>query len=269
MKKRFLLPLLLVGSLTACGGGSGGGLVTGGKQYKEGDAANVDSALREAKEGKLKKVTVSEKVDFTYKMSAQGQSYSMSEKLDGKAVVDLEEETMEATFKVTASEGGQSQSANVQFKVAKDEAGGYSLISGSYSGGFDEEGLEEMFEMASYTVYSWNYAGENGFIEQMAEAGSGYGSAVAGFVQEVLNNLVIAGDPATGTFDVGLGKAVKLDYQGITFSFNKLKYSYKDCLLKDVVFGLKGSGNYSAQGVSASVNINETAEMHYSYEFKA
>ena len=270
MKKRFLLPcLLLVSSLTACGGGSGGGLVTGGKQYKEGDAANVDSAVKAQKEDSIKKVILDEKVDFSYKLSAQGQSYSMTEKVDGRATIDIDAKTIEGAFKFSGSTGGQKQNESVNFKVQRNDNGYYETVSGNYEIAFNEDSLEEIFDMAYYTVYSWNFSSENGLVAQMAESAEGYGSEIEAFMREIIANMVISGDPATGTFDVGLGKAVKLDYQGINFSFNKMKYSYKDCYLKNVVLGLKGSGSYSYGGQSASISISETVEANYSYEFRA
>ena len=269
MKKRLMFPcLLLVSSLTACGGSSGG-LVAGGQPYREGAAQAVDPALRAQKEDTIKTVTIRESISISAKASYSGQSYSLSEKLSGSMVVDLEQRTMNGNFDLSYSVSGQSQSTKITFN-AYENNGRITITSGSnYSAAFSESTLEVAYNGANYTVYSWNFSRDaNDAYSYLnligGESAMGYGEEIMSFVETILDNMVISGNPSTGTFDVGLGKVVNFTYSGIRFSYNKFKISYKNCLLDSEVVGVKASG--STSGVSMS--INESADVHYSYTFK-
>ena len=273
MKKRILFPcLLLVSSLTACGG-SGGGLVTGGQPYKDGVAQAVDPAIKAQKEGTIKTVTAKESVSVSVKISYNGQSYSVSEKISGSMVVDLEAKTMNGDFDLSVGYSGETTRQKIRFSAS--ETNGQLIINSGaeYSSVISTSTLEQIYDTATYTVYSWNFSRAEadmstyfGFVDD--DAAMGYGEEISSFVKDLLNNLVIAGDPSTGTFDVGLAKAVTMNLEGINFSFNKFKISYKDCLLTSELLGLRGSGSIASGGQRVSISISETAEVNYSYTFR-
>ena len=265
MKKRFLLPcLLMVGSLSACGGN--GGLVKGGVAYREGDAAKVDAALKAQKEGSVATCTVNESADVNIKMSYQGQNANMTEKLKAKMTADLVNKTFEGNIDINMSMNGESQKTNISFNAR--EVNGPLVIntSGAYSSALSEDNIETYYTQASYAIYSWNYSLDaSGELETLMEGLDSVSSAtITSFVRDLYNSMAIAGDPATGTFDVGLSKPVSVNISGLDMTYNKLKYSYKDCLLQSAVVGLKGSGNVSG----VSVNIDETVEANYSYTYR-
>ena len=265
MKKRFLLPcLLMVGSLSACGGNSG--LVKNGVAYREGDAAKVDAALKAQKENSVATCTVNETADIGIKMSAEGQTVNMSESVKAKMTADLVNKSIEGTFDMNINSNGQTQKVSMSFDGR--EVGGQLVVNtyGQYASVLTEDNIETYYMQASYAIYSWNYSldasGELATLMEQMDAVSS--ASIASFLQNLYSNMVIAGDPATGTFDVGLSKPVSLYISGLDLSYNKMKYSYKDCLLQSAVVGIKGSGNLSGY----SVSINESVEANYSYTYR-
>ena len=263
MKKRFLLPcLLLVTSLSACGGA--GDFVSGGSAYKEGDAAKVDAALRAEKENKVKQVTEKITSDTSYDVNYNGQATKSSQKMSGSAKVDVDEKKIEGNFKVDATSNGQSASQNVNFK-AQEVNGYFQYTEGEAEAAYLDLELDSLYEQATYQIYSWNYIMETDEIQSALSQAESVGASIG---RDFFNKMVIAGDPATGTFDVGLGEKFSFTYQGATFAFTKLKYSYKDCLLQKAVIGFDYEGSGSGNGISVSAKLNMNATYEFSYVMK-
>lgn len=264
MKKRFLLPcLLLVASLSACGG-AGGDFVSGGSAYKEGDAAKVDAALRAEKEDKVKQVTEKMNSSVSYDVNYNGQAVKSSQKLSGSVKVEVDEKKIEGDFKVNVSSNGQKASQNIKFKG--QEIDGYlQFTEGEAEAEAMDLDLDSFYEQATYEIYSWNYIMESEEIKAALDQAEGYGASIG---KDFFNKMVINGDPAKGTFDVGLGEKFSFTYQGATFAFTKLKYSYKDCLLQKAVVGFNYSGGSSYDGTTVSVKLNMDATYEFSYVMK-
>ena len=274
MKKRYLIPSLLLLSsvaLTACNG-EGGGLVKGGQKYRAGDAQNVSPALRAEKEGSVKTVTENINMSVSMKMSASGRSLSVSEKLSGSIKVDLVNHTLDGNFTVSASvSGAGSQTTKATFR-ANEQNGVITIQNGSnYESSYDEESLATLYEEASYTIYSWNYEPSEGQIGQLTEALSSLSEVTSADtimkeISKMYSNIYIAGEVETGTFDIGLAEGYTLNIiAGLPITFNKMKSSYKEGLVRSSVVGLTMKGKVDGM----SMNITETMTVNYSYETSA
>lgn len=267
MKHKHLLScLLLVSSLTACGGN--GGVITGGTPYKDGQAAAVNPELKQEKEGKVKTVKVTETMSFSMKVSSQGYNLSISEKLNGNLLVDLDEHTINGSFKLSLSTQGQSMSGTINISAAENDGRLVVSIDDSTSGSYiSESQIETIYDAANYTIYSWNFTTESfgGLMEQLEAADLPTDINIEGYVRDIFNSIVIKGDASTGNFDIGLGKAINLEYQGVKVSLNSMKYSYKSCMLASANIGMSISG--SSQGSSISGSVSTSA--NYSYTYRA
>lgn len=264
MKKRFLLPcLLLVGSLSACGGASGG-LVKGGRAYREGDAAAVNPALKAQKDGSVKAVTVNEKVTLKMDLSYGSQKATMSETANAKIKVDFSNKKLDGEMKISVKSNGQSQNVNISFDA--QERNGQIVVNtyGEYASAITDDVVEAYYMSAKYEIYSWNYSINSQELGKLLEElDSTSGASATAFVKDLYNNTVISGDVENGNFEVGLGKPITLRLSGIDMKFNKLKYTYKDCLLKSAVIGMSADGASSGVGYK----ISEEASINYSYTF--
>ena len=125
--------------------------------------------------------------------------------------------------------------------------------------------MDSLYEQATYQIYSWNYIIETDEIQSALSQAESVGASIG---RDFFSKMVIAGDPANGTFDVGLGEKFSFTYQGATFAFTKLKYSYKDCLLQKAVIGFDYEGSGSGNGISVSAKLNMNASYEFSYVMK-
>ena len=271
MKKRYFIPSLLLlasTSLTACSG-EGGGLITNGQKYRAGDAQNVDPSLRLQKEDTIKTVTEKMNMSASIKISTRGSSLSISEKLSGTVVVDLVNHKISGNYTISASATGSgSQSMKISFK-ATEENGYISIYEGENysSANIDSDTLSTMYQEASYTVYSWNYEPSEGQIGQLVDTlGSlteiADADDIMREVERMYSSFYFTGNLETGTFDVGLAEGFTLNIiPNMPITFNKMKASYKDCLIQSSIVGLTMKGKEG----DVSYNISETLKVTYSY----
>lgn len=271
MKKRYFIPSLLLlasTSLTACSG-EGGGLITNGQKYRAGDAQNVDPSLRLQKEDTITTVTEKMNMSASIKISSRGSSLSISEKMSGTVVVDLVNHKINGNYTISASAtGAGSQSMKISFK-ATEQDGYISIYEGENysSANIDSDTLSTMYQEASYTVYSWNYEPSEGQIGQLVDTlGSlteiADADDIMREVERMYSSFYFTGNLETGTFDVGLAEGFTLNIiPNMPITFNKMKASYKDCLVQSSIVGLTMKGKED----DVSYNISETLKVAYSY----
>ena len=279
MKKKLLIPcLLLAGSLTACESG----LISGGEPYKEGDAAKVSEALKTEKQDKVKTMSYKQTIemDMTTKSGDEKASGSVDSTL--KAELDLDNKTAEVSYSMKAKSKGTSESYSATVKAKGDGNGNFQVTDskGNYAELKDSINFGELFDVAKTSIYCWNFTIETedlgSALEEVDILG---GSMDAGkFVNDLKESIVIKGDVANGTFDVGLSKEVKasasynLEGMGnmkMDFTFTKMKYSFKDCMLKSSIIGLECTGDMSIPLLgSMTYSYDITTKGEYSYSFK-
>ena len=81
-------------------------------------------------------------------------------------------------------------------------------------------------------------------------------------VERMYSSFYFTGNLETGTFDVGLAEGFTLNIiPNMPITFNKMKASYKDCLIQSSIVGLTMKGKEN----DASYNISETMKVTYSY----
>lgn len=269
MKSKFLIGLLTL-ALTACGGGSGsGGLIKGGQDYSSDQQQKVqavEQATKEEVEEGIKGVTINEKstINYSVKGSYGGQSYSYSMAMneETKYVLNFEQKTIELTQTATTKMNGQSQTEKAVIK-AKNVDGMWTVTEGqqydlAYSIGYIYEGFCE-------TIYSWNFLpSNNDFDDLFDELGStGVSIDAQTALQELYNSFVISGDPESGTFQVGLGKAINLQSViGYPAVIDSLMSSFKNYLAQSMSMSMHMS--MSEQGASVSMKVSESMTFSYS-----
>lgn len=267
MKKRLLIPSLLLlsaTSLTACEG-AGASFVKNGQPYTEGAAQRVSPALRAQKEGSVKAVKVTSKTNIKMKMSIDGKKYSIGAKVSGAADIDLDNRTIVGNYTTTASVSGMSGSSKVKFSARDRGDGTFVFVSGeNYEASFTEASLSALFDEASYSIYSWNYTIDSQNLADALEGLEGQtsesvdGNSVA---NQLSSNFVFNGDFESGTFDVGLAKAITIRVSGLSLVFDKFIASYKDCFIKSSTIGIKLDYTQDGESVSLALTYSDT----YSY----
>ena len=274
MKKRILIPcLLLAGSLTACDSG----MVTKGVPYKEGDAAKVSEALKAEKKDSLKAIKFESTATVEMTAKASGEKESVKATADLVAKVDLEGKTIDMDVKSAAKGSGQSVSYKASAK-AKDNGSGVMTVTstdGDYaqiSSDFDFDGI---YVNATFGIYSWNFTLGTSELDSVV---SQIGSDMKGLVDDLSANILLDGDVEKGTFDVGISKEItgKINAGGsdigasmnMNFTITKMKYTFKDCLLRSSIIEMKANADYSIFGESASLEYVISNELDVSYTTK-
>lgn len=272
MKKRFIPTLMLLSfmSLTACGGDNSG-FVKNGVAYKNGDAAQINADVKAAKENKVRTVREDLNMDLYMKISYNGQSSTIKEKMSGFLDVDIDAKTIVGKFDISASVDSTKQSSRLDFK-AEEQNGEFVLTKGADAAeSFDSEKLASLYEKASVNIYSWNYSSDtddiSSIISQSGTSSLSEAEATA-LLKKLYANIVVSGDFTTGTFEIGLGKSMKITVGGYPFTFTKLKTAYEDGLMKSTVAGLSLNYKQSANGQTASISFKESVDYNFSYTFR-
>ena len=271
MKSKFFVGLMVL-ALSACGGSSsGGGLIKGGEEYdaeKEQEVQNVPEAVKREKAESVKGVTINEKSTINYSMKAsyEGQSYSMSMKVvdESKYVLNFEQESISLTMKATANINGQS-STEKSTTEAKRQNGEWVLVSGNEGSAFDASDLGMIYEGYCETIYSWNYfPAEADFDDLFGQLDqTGVDLDVQKIMEEIYSSFVISGDPASGTFQVGLGKSINFQEAiGYPAVVDSLSTSFKDYLAQSM--SMKMHMNMSESGSSIKMNVSTAQSFSYS-----
>ena len=261
--KKSLLLLSLTG-LTACGS-TGGTYVKNGQAYRAGEVANVNAEVKAAKENKIATVTEKIDMDLTIKASGNGQSVKMGTKMTGTINVDLVEKTLEGNLKVDVNLSGTKVSQQASF-TAKEEDGVVNYVTYNelaYST-YSPDQLTSMYKEASTGLYSWTYSPETANIEDLLSEAGNTGAntqqTIAAY-EKITKALVYSGDFATGTFEIGLGKALTIKIDNVPVTFNKFVTSFEEGLMKSTVIGFKLSSN--SNGAKASADLSVTTEFLY------
>lgn len=264
MKKVFIPALLLLSmvGLSACNADNG--LVKGGQAYRDGDAAKVSAEVKEAKEGKIKKITEKLSSTMVMKETAMGQSATIKSKTSGSVVIDLEAKTLAYNVKTTASSGSQSYSQVANYTAKQGADGSFSLVSGQYDTSSDDETVRFVYEELSQSVYSWNYTGDSSALgEALAVLGSSEEATAESLklYEDLAKKIVISGDASTGNIEIGISEPIKLTVENMPFEVSKMKYVYKDGLLQNSVNELKME--MTDEGGKASISYKSTASFSY------
>lgn len=269
MKKLFV-PTLLVLSLTCLTGcGDNGVYVKNGQPYKQGDAAGISAEVKAEKENSVKTVTQKDTLTMKISASARGQSASGTETIKGSCTIDIDNKSIEGSYSISGSGALKDvlDNTTISFK-AKDQEGLFVVYEGQEgSEMYSTVELGEIYEFATYNIYSWNYVAQKDQVSELIDSLSDYSgelNEVTNFVNDFQKNLVMAGDPAVGTFDIGLAKALKVTIEGFTLTVNKMKVSYVDGLIKSSVSGLTMKGKEEGVSISASITSSTT----YTYTFR-
>ena len=265
-----LLVLSLVG-LTSCGGNNG--LVKGGQAYRDGQLDSVNEEVKTNVDGKVKIVNEKVTSDISMKMTFEGQTESMSAKINGNLKIDLDAAKIDGNYSISSKAGGENETMKLDFTAQQQEDGSFTFTSGNEElvEQFQQIDLAVAFEQAETTIYAWNYSMDSESI--MSLVGSGLsGSEMSEqdleqalvLVESLSKSLFISGDVEKGSFEIGLAEAAKLNIGGMPFEFNKLKSVYKDGLLRSTIAGY--SMNLSGDTMKISASATSTAE--YTYEMR-
>lgn len=258
MKKLFFPSLVLVSmmGLVACGGGDNG-LVKDGKAFKDGETAKVSEEVKVATNGKVKSVTQKTSTTQTTKTTVGGKTETSKQSSSSTIKYNFEAKTIEGKL----SQAGQSLS----FKAAQQTDGSFEYVTGgpTIRESMTPEALTLLYEAVQVNIYSWNYQSDvSSLLGSLVSIGEIDTSSVESLVEltNLLNSkMVISGDTAKGTFDIGCAEPFTFDLDfgsllgnsgseagsilsligNIPLNVYKMKYSYKDGLLRSSVNAAK------------------------------
>lgn len=283
MKKLFFPSLVLVSmmGLVACGGDNG--LVKNGVAFKEGDAGKTSETVRQSVEGKVKSVTEKTSVSLSARVSLLGQTSKVSGSVSSKYDFNFDEGTVSGDHKMTVSSGGSKQTQSAVFDAKKQADGSFTFTKNTDRENYDEQTVAALYQSAEYSIYAWNFTMDlDSLLGAISSSGmdvlSGNELAAASALTSALSNkLVISGDATTGSFEIGIKEAVKLDIDlssieeassmsssSLPMTLTKMKYVFKDGFLRSQVAGI--SMNYNESGVGMDMNISSSTS--YSYVMK-
>lgn len=294
MKKRFIpvFTALALTGLVACGS-SDNGLVKNGVAYKDGDAAKTSETVRQSVEGKVKKVTEKLSMKATTTAKYGDTKESAKENVSASLAYDFEQGTVDGTYTDSMTSSGKTQKNTAKFKAKQQADGSFQFSENNAADTFDETAVAAMYLDASTSIYAWNFTMD---LESLMGTVSAAGSAalagtdltsLAGAFSELATNLVIDGDATTGSFEVGLKEEYKLNLDlssmlegledsettsmisllGLTelpMTIYKMKYVYKDGLLRSEVAGVKLKMDMLGMVMEMKADSTTT----YSYEMK-
>ena len=269
MKKRYLIPTLMLLSatgLTACS--SNVGFIVNGQPYVDGSAARVSPQLKQQKDGSVKTVTMDSTISVNVKASQGYNSASVKSSISGKAVVNLDNKTINGNYTVKASvTGAGSESTKVNF-TAEQENETFYLTSGTeYEGISTSADLSKLYEEATYTIYSWNFNPQtNDVADAINNLQDQLGSQidVQKIYNDITNNIYFVGDFESGNFEAGFAKKLSFMVDSVKVTYDGMKVSYKDCFIQSQYLGLSAS----AKQDGIKVNLSITYKTNFSYTYK-
>ena len=261
MKKKILIPCLLFAcSLTACDDG----LVTKGVAFKDANVTAIDTNVKNEKNNSFKKLKIENKVETVITAKGNGESLKITGETSGTFDIDLVQNTLEISMKANAKSGSTKTEVKGTVKVKKENGNIKTISSTGDASIFKDIDYNDYFTTGIDNCYSWNFEINDDIIEQAASESSISKSTAKNIVDNITENLMVDGDTAKGTFDVGIKKVVPVTIEGTTVNYTKLKYSFKDSLLQSSILGVSASATKS--GASATTTI--TIESNYSYTMK-
>ena len=267
MKKRHLIPSLLLlsaTSLTSCSG-SIKGLIEEGQPYVNGQARLINSEVQEKAENSFEVVTMKSKTKVSLKETVDRQSISVSATVNGTAVVDINKRSIEYTLSTSASALGMGGSSKVKIKAQEQNSEWVITSSNNAELSISSEDLGVIFDQASYEVYSWNYTLDEERLNQLVgqvESLGIEGDEIKQLYSDLNDSLVYTGDFATGTFEIGLSRAVSFTLSELKCTYNKMRYCYKDGLINSLVLGMKVE--YQSEDVKLVIGLTSTNSYSYS-----
>ena len=261
MKKKILIPcILLMGTLTACNDG----LVTKGVPFKEANITAIDESIKNEKKGSIKKVTIESDIETQLDVKVAGEKASATANATTTAKIDLIEMTVELSTKIVSKSGKTEIKKEGSMKVKKENNTLRTISSSGDTSSFNNIEFDNYFTGDVDGCYSWNFTIGDDVIEQAASNSNVSTSTAKEITTKISDKLMVDGDTAKGTFDVGIKEEVPLSINGVTTKYTKLKYSFKDALLQSYIIGVYASDSNSTASASTTV----TAKTNYSYEFK-
>ena len=280
MKKLFFPSLVLVSmmGLVACGN-SDNGLVKNGKAFKDGETAKVSEEVKVATNGKVKSVTQKTTTTQTTKTAAGGKTETTKQSGSSTIKYNFETKTIEGKL----SESGQSLS----FKAAQQADGSFEYVTGGAAirEAMTPETLALLYEAVQVNIYSWNYESDASSI--LGSLGGFTGEIDASSIESLVelndslvSKMVISGDTAKGTFDVGIAEQFTFSLDlgslfdseseigailslvgNVPLTVYKTKQSYKDGLLRSNVTAVKTE--ISLMGNTVVGDYSNTATFTY------
>ena len=285
MKNKHLFScLFLVFSLTACGGSSDNGIIANGTPYRAGELEEVDPSIVAQKEGSIATITETTKSVTKVTLSSGGRKNSYSADTTTTTILDYVNETVEFRGKVNAQTGLSNTPTNISVKIKRNNYDDYQIISEknfvSYLSGAGISqysyfnSLFSQFDLYEDMLFSWNFIPNFENVASLAGSGDGYYDDSLDYDSSLDGNILVAGTPSNGNFDIGIGRAITIGiYDDEEVSITKYKASFKNYLMKSMVEGIKikvnNGGVYDGAGMqTGQMTAEMSSNVNFSYTYK-